>query len=58
MSFETAGQNLVFLMWLLINRSRSISEIAYNLRFKYPVHFTRLFKNTVGCTPVEYRNVN
>lgn len=42
----------------VLDRSRSISEIAYDLGFKYPAHFTRLFKNTVGCTPVEYRNVN
>ena len=34
---------------------RSISEVAYELGFKYPAHFSRLFKNTVGCTPNEYR---
>lgn len=33
----------------------SISEIAYRMGFKYPAHFTRLFKNSVGCTPNEYR---
>ena len=26
--------------------------------FKYPAHFTRLFKNVVGCTPNRYRNIN
>ena len=42
----------------VLDRSRSISEIAYDLGFKYPAHFTRLFKNTVGCTPLEYRSMN
>ncbi|MCS3528946.1 AraC family transcriptional regulator [Chryseobacterium sp. JUb7] len=36
----------------------SISEIAYNLGFKYPQHFTRLFKKKVGMSPMEYRNIN
>ena len=35
--------------------SRSIAEVAYELGFKYPAHFTRLFKNRVGCTPNQYR---
>lgn len=37
---------------------KSISEIAYELGFKYPQHFTRLFKQKVGMSPVEYRNLN
>ncbi len=37
---------------------KSISEIAYELGFKYPQHFTRLFKNKVGYTPQEYRMLN
>lgn len=37
---------------------KSVSEIAYELGFKYPQHFTRLFKQRVGCTPNEYRNLN
>lgn len=38
--------------------NKSVSEIAYDLGFKYPQHFTRLFKQRVGCTPVEYRQMN
>lgn len=38
--------------------SKSISEIAYELGFKYPQHFTRLFKKMVGCSPNEYRQAN
>lgn len=37
---------------------QSISQIAYQLGFKYPQHFTRLFKQKVGKSPVEYRNLN
>lgn len=37
---------------------KSISEVAYELGFKYPQHFTRLFKQKVGMTPNEYRNLN
>ena len=37
---------------------RSISEIAYELGFKHPQHFTRLFKQKVGVTPNEYRHLN
>lgn len=37
---------------------KNISEIAYDLGFKYPQHFTRLFKQKTGVTPNEYRNLN
>jgi len=35
--------------------SKSISEISYDLGFKYPQHFTRLFKSKVGISPSEYK---
>jgi AraC-like DNA-binding protein len=38
--------------------NKSISEIAYELGFKYPQHFTRLFKQKVGMSPLDYRNFN
>ena len=34
---------------------KTISQVAYELGFQYPQHFTRLFKKMVGCTPHEYR---
>ena len=34
---------------------RPISDVAYCLGFKYPQHFTRLFKKITGLTPNEYR---
>ncbi|RZK38742.1 MAG: AraC family transcriptional regulator [Pedobacter sp.] len=37
---------------------RSISQIAYDLGFKYPQHFNRLFKQKTGSTPNEYRSLN
>lgn len=37
---------------------KTVSEIAYELGFKYPQHFNRLFKQRVGHTPAEYRNLN
>ena len=37
---------------------KSLSEIAYELGFKYPQHFTRLFKQHVGHSPKEFRNLN
>lgn len=35
--------------------TQSISEIAYELGFRYPQHFSRFFKQQVGVSPVEYR---
>lgn len=42
----------------IFDNNKSVSEIAYDLGFKYPQHFTRLFKQKVGFTPNEYRNLN
>jgi AraC family transcriptional regulator, transcriptional activator of pobA len=36
--------------------TKSLSEIAYDLGFKYPQHFTRFFKQKEGITPNEYRS--
>ncbi|MBU6343277.1 MAG: helix-turn-helix transcriptional regulator [Bacteroidetes bacterium] len=40
----------------IFNPDLSISEIAYELGFKYPQHFTRFFKQRVGVSPIEYRS--
>jgi AraC family transcriptional regulator, transcriptional activator of pobA len=42
----------------ILNVDKSISEVSYELGFKYPQHFTRLFKQKTGITPNEYRNLN
>lgn len=40
----------------VLDPSQSISEIAYGLGFRYPQHFSRLFKQRVGMSPGEYRS--
>lgn len=42
----------------ILDISKPVSEIAYELGFKYPQHFTRMFKKSVGVSPSEYRGVN
>ncbi|HTJ14352.1 MAG TPA: helix-turn-helix transcriptional regulator [Dinghuibacter sp.] len=42
----------------IFDDAKSVSEIAYDLGFKYPQHFSRLFKQRVGLTPNEYRGLN
>ncbi len=38
--------------------NKTVSEVAYELGFKYPQHFTRLFKQKTGHSPMYYRNLN
>lgn len=40
----------------IFDTSKSISDVAYELGFKYPSHFTRLFKQHTGNSPNGYRN--
>ena len=40
----------------IFDTSRSISEVAYELGFKYPSHFTRFFKQQMGYSPNKYRS--
>lgn len=42
----------------ILDSSKSVSEIAYELGFKYPQHFTRMFKKDMGISPTEYRVMN
>ncbi len=63
---ETGKTALEYIQLKLLNKAKqkilenkeSISEIAYELGFKNPTHFTRLFKQKIGMTPGEYRNLN
>lgn len=43
---------------MIFDRSKTLSEIAYELGFKHPQHFSRMFKNETGYTPNEYRSLN
>ena len=40
----------------IFDNSKSVNQISYELGFKYPQHFTRLFKRRVGHSPNEYRS--
>jgi AraC-like DNA-binding protein len=42
----------------LLNSNNSVSQIAYDLGFEYPQHFSKLFKNKTGMSPKEYRKIN
>jgi AraC family transcriptional activator of pobA len=42
----------------IFDTNKSISQIAFELGFKYPQHFNRMFKKNTGYTPVEYRSLN
>jgi len=42
----------------MFNSDKTVGEIANELGFKYPQHFSRMFKNETGFTPNEYRSLN
>ncbi|WP_423147887.1 helix-turn-helix domain-containing protein [Rubrolithibacter danxiaensis] len=42
----------------IFDTSKTVSQVAYELGFKYPQHFTRLFKQRVGYSPIEFRMLN
>ncbi len=42
----------------VFNKEKSISQVAYELGFKHPQHFSRKFKSGTGYTPNEYRSLN
>jgi AraC-like DNA-binding protein len=43
---------------LLWSTDKAISEIAYDLGFEHPSHFTKLFKRRTGVSPKDFRNQN
>jgi AraC-like DNA-binding protein len=42
----------------IFDPDKSVSEIAYELGFKYPQHFSRMFKRETGFAPSEFRSLN
>ncbi len=42
----------------LFDIQKSVSEVAFELGFQYPQHFSRFFKQRVGVSPGEFRGVN
>jgi AraC-like DNA-binding protein len=43
---------------LLWGTEHTVSEIAYELGFEHPSHFTKVFKAKTGKSPSSYRNAN
>lgn len=41
----------------IYDQNLSLSEISYDLGFKYPQHFTRFFRQHVGNSPREFRHM-
>jgi AraC-like DNA-binding protein len=42
----------------LLGSTESVSQIAYELGFEYPQHFSKLFKSKTGLSPAKYRDMN
>ncbi|PHN05755.1 helix-turn-helix domain-containing protein [Flavilitoribacter nigricans] len=40
----------------IFDPDKSVSEIAYELGFKYPQHFSRMFKRETGFAPSDFRD--
>ncbi|MBN8571090.1 MAG: helix-turn-helix transcriptional regulator [Ignavibacteria bacterium] len=55
---EYIQSKLIDVAKVRMSDDKSISEIAYELGFKYPQHFTRLFKQRIGMSPKAYRLSN
>ncbi len=43
---------------LLLGTNKHIAEIAYELGFEHPSHFTKIFKAKTGKSPKEFRTLN
>ncbi len=43
---------------LLWSTNKPVSEVAYELGFVHPSHFTKLFKQRTGVSPRDFRNLN
>lgn len=42
----------------IIHPDKTVSEVAYELGFKYPQHFSRMFKKETGVAPSAFRSMN
>ncbi|MDH6358900.1 AraC family transcriptional regulator [Parabacteroides sp. PF5-9] len=52
------GKTMEFAKEQILTTDKTISQIAYELGFQYPQHFSRQFKRSTGSTPNEYRLMN
>ncbi|MCM1377008.1 MAG: helix-turn-helix domain-containing protein [Prevotella sp.] len=55
---ETAGnfirRQIIRMAKNKLAASGNVSQVAYDLGFEYPQHFSRMFKNQTGITPSQY----
>lgn len=59
---KTVGENAsIFIRKHIIRLAKNklvamgnVSQVAYDLGFEYPQHFTRMFKKHTGITPSQY----
>lgn len=42
-------------MIFLMDKNKSVTEVGYQVGFKHPAHFSRVFKQQVNCTAEQYR---
>ncbi len=42
-------------IWFLLNNRLSVTEVCYQVGFKNLSHFSRMFKEKVGCSPDQYK---
>ncbi|MDD7913315.1 helix-turn-helix domain-containing protein [Polaribacter ponticola] len=42
---------------LLIYNELSISQISYDLNYSSPQHLSRQFKQVIGLTPTQFKNI-
>ncbi len=42
----------------LLGSNETVSQIAFDLGFEYPQHFSKIFKKKTGMSPLEFRNMN
>ncbi len=42
----------------LLASQEPISQIAYDLGFEYPQHFSKIFRSKTGMSPTQYRNLS
>ncbi len=63
---ETGKSAQEYIQFKIIERAKdklkatnlTISEVAYELGYNYPQHFSRIFKNNTGMTPNKYRTAH
>jgi AraC-like DNA-binding protein len=41
---------------LLLGSDKTVSQIAFDLGFEYPQHFSKLFRSKTGQSPAQFRS--